>query len=447
MSCKIRRNRHGFLAYRVYWRGVEFHEGTGLRDTPQNREKVTRRAEVISEEIRAGTFEYLQWFRDGNQAHLFRPAPPAPVIVPQTIAQWRETVCLPRKVPPLVRISLADTYRKHLRNHILPVFGRRCFSDVTVGALEDFRALRITRDGPGKGLSPKTARDIIDGTLRALYRDARKEGLATGDPFVDLVWPRRVIYEPDPFSEAERDTLLDYFWRKDQPSYPLVYTLFHTGVRTGEAVGLRQGALDLRAGTLTVRTSRSRGEDNPPKTKNSQRTLTLRPDVVAILRAAQPLHVTPDTFVFTTPTGLPLDTDRFVESRWHRALRATGIRPRKFYATRHTFISVALSRGCRAKWVAKYCGTSLEMLDRHYGRWMGDDRTARAACRGFAAYVGRVRTPRWRAAHRNLSRNLTHRRRKYAIQQAEGGRFELPRTFALAVFKTAALNLARPPLR
>jgi hypothetical protein len=95
---------------------------------------------------------------------------------------------------------------------------------------------------------------------------------------------------------------------------------------------------------------------------------------VAVLRAAQPLHVTPESFVFTTPTGLPLDTDRFVELRWHRALRATGTRPRKFYATRHTFISIALSRGCKPKWVAKYCGTSLEKLDKHYARWMGDDR-------------------------------------------------------------------------
>jgi len=188
-----------------------------------------------------------------------------------------------------------------------------------------------------------------------------------------VTWPRRVAYEPDPFGEAERDVLVDYFRRKDPQSYPLVYTLFHTGLRTGEVVGLRWGAVDLRAGTLTVRYSRTRGEDNPPKTQNSQRTITLQPDVVAILRAAQPLYVTPDTFVFTTPTGRPLDTDRFVESRWHRALRATGTRPRKFYATRHTFISVALSRGCKAKWVAKYCGTSLEMLDRHYGRWMGDD--------------------------------------------------------------------------
>jgi hypothetical protein len=44
----------------------------------------------------------------------------------------------------------------------------------------------------------------------------------------------------------------------------LVYTLFHTGLRTGEVLGLRWGAVDLRAGTLTVRISRSRGEDNPP---------------------------------------------------------------------------------------------------------------------------------------------------------------------------------------
>jgi len=100
-----------------------------------------------------------------------------------------------------------------------------------------------------------------------------------------------------------------YFQRKDRQSYPLVYTLIHTRLRTGEVIGLRWGVVDLRAGMLDVRYSRTRGEDNPPKTMNSQRTITLQPDVVAVLRDAQPLHVTTDTFVFTTPTGLPLDTD------------------------------------------------------------------------------------------------------------------------------------------
>jgi integrase len=372
MSCKIRARR-GILVYRLFFSGHESQEGTSLPDTPKNREKLERRAQVISDEIKARRFDYLRWFPNGNKSHLFRPAPPAPVVAPRTIADWTETVWLLRKVPPLVRTSLADTYRKHLRNHLLPRFGSLHFGDVTVGALEDFRVHLVAPGDAGKGLSPKTARDIIDGTFRALYRDAREGRLATGDPFARLRWPRRVTYEPDPFTEAERDTLCAYFQRKHGDSYPLVYTLFHTGLRTGEVVGLRWGMVDLRAGTLTVRISRSRGEDNSPKTKNSQRTLTLQPEVVKVLRAVQPLHVTPDSFVFTTPTGLPLDTDRFVESRWHRALRATGIRPRKFYATRHTFISVALSRGCSAKWVAKYCGTSLEMLDKHYGRWMDDD--------------------------------------------------------------------------
>lgn len=103
----------------------------------------------------------------------------------------------------------------------------------------------------GKGLSPKTARDIIDGTFRALYRDAREEGLATGDPFAGLKWPRRVTYEPDPFTEAERDALCTYFRHKYPDSYPMVDTFFHTGLRTCEVVGLRWGAVDLRAGTLT----------------------------------------------------------------------------------------------------------------------------------------------------------------------------------------------------
>src|SRR5262245_18285111 len=72
------------------------------------------------------------------------------------------------------------------------------------------------------------------------------------------------------------------------------------------------------------------------------RTGLLQPDVVAVLRAAQPLHVTPDTFVFTTPTGCHSILTSSSRLPWHRALRATGTRPRKFYATRHTFISVAL---------------------------------------------------------------------------------------------------------
>jgi len=56
-----------------------------------------------------------------------------------------------------------------------------------------------------------------------------------------------------------------------------------------------------------------------------------------------------------------------------RALRATGIRPRKFYATRHTFISASLEAGYNIKRLADYCGTSVEMIERHYAGYLRDE--------------------------------------------------------------------------
>jgi hypothetical protein len=106
----------------------------------------------------------------------------------------------------------------------------------------------------------------------------------------------------------------------------------------------------------------------------------------------KPLHLSADTFVFVNQVGRPLDEERFVEKHWHRALRATGVRPRKFYATRHTFISVALSRGANLKWIADYCGTSVEMIERPYGKFLHDDTGQ------LALLSGPRESPRRRAA-------------------------------------------------
>src|SRR4029450_10850544 len=201
-----------------------------------------------------------------------------------------------------------------------------------------------------------------------------REGVFPGDPFAALDWRAKVDPEPDPFTEVERNLLLDYYWRKDRHWFPFVLTQFFTGLRPGEAIGLRRGALARGGGRLSVRASRTLGEDNPPKTKKSKRTITVRPEVVAVLREMpQPLHLTADDFVFTPATGRPVDEERFVQQHWHRALRATAIRPRKFYATRHTFISASLEAGYNIKRLADYCGTSVEMIERHYAGYLRDE--------------------------------------------------------------------------
>ena len=93
----------------------------------------------------------------------------------------------------------------------------------------------------------------------------------------------------------------------------------------------------------------------------------------------KPLHVTDEDFVLKNLQGRPIFSDSFVKKFWHPALRALNLRPRKFYATRHTFISAALGCGVRIKWLAEYCGTSVDMIERHYGRYIRGDAVAQLA--------------------------------------------------------------------
>lgn len=46
---------------------------------------------------------------------------------------------------------------------------------------------------------------------------------------------------------------------------------------------------------------------------------------------------------------------------------------RKPYAMRHSFISVGLSNGVNIKWLADYCGTSVAMIEKHYGKYIRND--------------------------------------------------------------------------
>jgi len=97
------------------------------------------------------------------------------------------------------------------------------------------------------------------------------------------------------------------------------------------------------------------------------------PTVVDILREIKPLHATEGDYVFTNYEGGPIDAGEWARYYWERGLRAKEIRPRKFYATKHTYISVALTAGVNIKWLAEQCGTSVTMIEKHYGRYVRDD--------------------------------------------------------------------------
>src|SRR5713226_1799119 len=163
MSCRVKPNRHGYLAFRLYWNGMSSWEGTGLKDTPEDRKLLEAQAVLISHEIKKGIFDYLKWFPNGNKAHLFRPKETKPKTVGEYYSEW-----ILRKRPPVVRKGLANDYRKQFNRYILPRFKNTNLADVTPRELENFRTHLLEEFG----LSLKSCRNIMDGTFRAMMRDA-----------------------------------------------------------------------------------------------------------------------------------------------------------------------------------------------------------------------------------------------------------------------------------
>lgn len=118
MACKVKVNRHGFLAFRLYWDGRESWEGTRWKDTPRNRLKAEADALRMSEEMEAGAFNYLTWFPEGNRADDFRPKSDAhadekSLTVGEYYRDWIE-----RRKPPFVRPGLHHDYVRQFRRYI-----------------------------------------------------------------------------------------------------------------------------------------------------------------------------------------------------------------------------------------------------------------------------------------------------------------------------------------
>jgi len=365
MACKVKVNQHGFLAFHLFWNRTRSWEGTGLRDTPENREFVKAQAVIMSREIKKRKFNYLKWFPEGNKADQFRPKKEEPMTVGKFYREWIE-----RKKPPVVRKGLERDYREQFNRYILPKFESINLSEVSPPRLEDFRAHLLQE----RGLSLKSCRNIMDATFRAMVRDARRvDYLIEKDPFGVLQWPRAKPQKPDPFTEEERDKILTQFKVKNPFYYPFLFTLFWTGMRPSEAIALRWGDVDLKRERVSITKSRYLKEENTPKTAGSNREASLLPNVVEVLRALKPIHVTEADYVFRNQEGNPINFPTWRKNNWYRMLRATGIRERKPYTTRHTYISVALSVGVNLKWLAEQCGTSVTMIEKHYGKYVRND--------------------------------------------------------------------------
>ena len=146
-----------------------------------------------------------------------------------------------------------------------------------------------------------------------------------------------------------------------------------SGLRPGEWLALEHRDIDRDAQVIYVRRTFRNGRIKTPKTKASVRAVPLQTIALAALDELPPSPHSP--LVFPSVRGGYLDLHNFRTRNWKPAQRAAGIEPlRRVYDLRHTFATFALRAGISTFDLSRYMGTSLAMIDRHYGHLARDGR-------------------------------------------------------------------------
>jgi integrase len=184
--------------------------------------------------------------------------------------------------------------------------------------------------------------------------------------------PQRRCTEKRPFdSWDELYALVD---RLGSRHGPMVLFAAATGLRPGEWLALEHRDVDREAQVVYVRRTFRNGRIKTPKTKASLRAVPLQAVALAALDELQ--RPNPECpLLFPSANGGYFDLHNFRNRIWRPAQKAAGITPlRRVYDLRHTFATFALRAGISTFDLSRYMGTSLAMIDRHYGHLARDGR-------------------------------------------------------------------------
>jgi integrase len=256
-------------------------------------------------------------------------------------------------VYPSARANRATTKREkeiHLRCHILPALGDLPLSAVNEGAIDTFAASLGQKD-----LAPKTIANVLT-TLGTVLRAAVSWGALTRCP--RIVKPRVPAPSTAYYTSAESHRLLHAVRGTD--AYAILLLALHTGVRAGELLAVRWDDVDFAQRHVTVRRSRTRDLEGPPKS-GRERVIPMSADLVGVFAGLTPRG----DRIFSKTDGTPLrlgDLHHALDLACERA----GVRRLRFHDLRHTFASQLAAAGAPLTYVQAWLGhADLRMLLRY----------------------------------------------------------------------------------
>ncbi len=264
--------------------------------------------------------------------------------------------------------TVAD-YTANIKNHIKPALGAVKLEALNTHTIQGFynNLVKPPEEG-GKGLSPKTLRNIHSVLHRALQQ-AVSIGYIRSNPTDACILPRMEKPEIKPLDEKQMKAFLAAIKGHPLETF-FTFTMF-TGLRKGEVLGLRWDCVDFKRGTILVDKQLQREKKKGgtyvfvPLKNDKSRTITPAAWVMQLLKhhravqAEQRLKLGPmwedSGLVFTTETGRHLDIHT-IQRAFKPIVASIGCPKTHFHDLRHSYAVTSILSGDDIKTVQANLG-------------------------------------------------------------------------------------------
>lgn len=289
---------------------------------------------------------------------------PARLTIAAFVTDWLTTI--ERNVRPATLTS----YRQIVEQHIVPGLGHVRLTALQPGQVERWLAHLEGRNG--SRLSPRRIQ-MAQAVLRVALASAVRQGLVPRNVAAIARGPKVEHRELRVWTADEAARFLAA--TRDDRHGPLWTTLLGTGLRIGEALGLRWSDVDLDAAVLHVRQGLARDaagawSPSPPKTAQGRRTVPLGPSIIHALerqRAGQRKAAIVTPIVFASLDGGHLDPGN-VRRAFAVAVEAASVPRVRLHDLRHGFATAAIAAGLDLRSLAAVLGhADPVMVLRTYG--------------------------------------------------------------------------------
>lgn len=308
--------------------------------------------------------------------------------VGEYLEHWGETLAVAGRKPGTVA-----SYRRNLRVHVLPRLGGIRLQALTPLHLDTMYAELLAGGNmrtEGRALSARTVR-YVHTIVRKALSDATRKGLLVRNPS-DAATPPSAKAAKAPEMSFWSPSELRRFLSANEGDdlYPMLRLVAMSGLRRGEACGLRWSDVDLETSRVNVRQqlvivaagdgSHESVMQETTKSDAGRRHIDLDPATVAVLRSHRArqaeLRLTMGTgwtdvgLVFTRETGAQLDPEK-VSARFDTLVRRFDGPRLRFHDLRHSHCAHLIDAGVNVKTISRRLGhASVSFTLDRYGHLM-----------------------------------------------------------------------------